>query len=237
MATITDATVRAGEANELLPADCFGNNAAIQCPSCSSFPILLIARPDQRGSSPGNPGICRQCGCHVHITEDTAQEELNSLSVTQTGGDQPVEATPRRSLSLATLGQIAASGSALIAAAALVWNVFVFREAQDDKSASDASAVYRDHLTLAIQNPELTTRGHTGPVDSQYEWFGSHALHTAEAIFYEVDGDPSWLRTIEWLLDRHHFYLCFGTSRQDYGIEFTEFVDEYHIQNPCPVVK
>ncbi len=82
MATITNAVVRIQESGQSLRSDCFGNNAAIECPRCLRYPVLLVARPNQRGSSADNPGVCRHCGCSVYITEDVAQEQLDTFTVT-----------------------------------------------------------------------------------------------------------------------------------------------------------
>ena len=81
MATITNATVRLEEAGQMLRSDCFGNNAAIECPRCLSYPVLLVALPNQRGSSNTNPGICRHCASRVYITDDVAQDQLEAVTV------------------------------------------------------------------------------------------------------------------------------------------------------------
>jgi hypothetical protein len=70
MAKVTDAQVRVESTGRSVRSDCFGNNAAIECPCCRAYPILLIARPYQRGSSPKNPACCRSCGCRVHIVDE-----------------------------------------------------------------------------------------------------------------------------------------------------------------------
>jgi hypothetical protein len=61
MATITGATVTQHGTGAAIAADCFGNNAAIQCPGCK-YPILLTARPNQRGSDAQHPVACPSCG-------------------------------------------------------------------------------------------------------------------------------------------------------------------------------
>jgi hypothetical protein len=73
MAIITDALVRVDnpdkQISQTLQADCFGNNAAVECPRCLSYPVLLIARPNQRGSSRANPATCHHCGARVYIAK------------------------------------------------------------------------------------------------------------------------------------------------------------------------
>lgn len=61
MATITGATVNQHGTGAAIAADCFGNNAAIQCSGCK-HPILLTARPNQRGSDAQHPVACPSCG-------------------------------------------------------------------------------------------------------------------------------------------------------------------------------
>jgi len=81
MATITDATVRVWATGQTLRSDCYGNNAAIECPNCLAYPVLLVAWKNQRGTSLKNPAICRTCGCRVHIVSDVRQAELHVVDV------------------------------------------------------------------------------------------------------------------------------------------------------------
>ncbi len=66
MATITSAAV-VGQNGNAVPADCFGNNAAILCPGCKSVPLLLIARPNQRGSNKEH-NVTSKCGMKVWMS-------------------------------------------------------------------------------------------------------------------------------------------------------------------------
>ncbi len=61
MATITGATVTQHGTGAAVLADCFGNNAAIECPGCHKHPILLTARPNQRGSDDQHKVQCPGC--------------------------------------------------------------------------------------------------------------------------------------------------------------------------------
>lgn len=70
MATITGAKVRLQSTGKPVVADCFGNNAAILCPSCERRPILLIARPSHRGSSVLYLSVCEGCDAGIHIAND-----------------------------------------------------------------------------------------------------------------------------------------------------------------------
>ena len=84
MAIITGAVVLVQESGQELRSECFGNNAAIECPSCLKYPVILIARRYQRGSSARNPGICRNCGCGIYITADLSHGPLTVLTVATT---------------------------------------------------------------------------------------------------------------------------------------------------------
>lgn len=81
MAKITNAKVYMHGTNEQIPCDCFGNNAAIECPACHAQPVLLIARVDQRGSSPSKSATCRSCKARIHIMDDLSQDELNTINI------------------------------------------------------------------------------------------------------------------------------------------------------------
>ena len=82
MPRITNAKVQVRLAEfKPLPADYFGNNAAIQCPACSKYPVLLIARQDQRGSSESNPAECRGCGAKIYIADDLNRNAIEILTV------------------------------------------------------------------------------------------------------------------------------------------------------------
>jgi len=75
------AVVRVEASGQVVRADCFGNNAAVECPACLHYPVLLIARRNQRGASSANPGKCRHCGARIHITDDVAQDEFQILNL------------------------------------------------------------------------------------------------------------------------------------------------------------
>jgi len=81
MATITEAIVRVKESGQVVRSDCFGNNAAIECPHCLSYPVLLIARPDQHGTNAENPARCRHCGMTCYILDDVAPGDLEIINI------------------------------------------------------------------------------------------------------------------------------------------------------------
>ncbi|HLM69655.1 MAG TPA: hypothetical protein VK358_19085 [Longimicrobium sp.] len=46
-----------------------------------SYPVLIIARPNQRGSSSINPARCRRCGCGIFIVDDLRADRLDILDL------------------------------------------------------------------------------------------------------------------------------------------------------------
>jgi len=83
MAIITNAVVVVDQNGQSVLSDCFGNNAAIECPKCRNYPVLLIARDSQRGSNENNPSICRHCGAKVSIVNENLRENevINVLRI------------------------------------------------------------------------------------------------------------------------------------------------------------
>jgi len=81
MARITNAMLRIRETGQAIKADCFGNNASIECPGCHNYPILLVALPNQRGCSVQNPAVCRSCGCRVAFAEIPNGEQIAVLDL------------------------------------------------------------------------------------------------------------------------------------------------------------
>jgi len=52
VARITDAVVRVAATKQVVRADCYGNNAAVECPACLGYPVLLIALRAGRARPP-----------------------------------------------------------------------------------------------------------------------------------------------------------------------------------------
>ena len=88
MPSITNALVRVkDEKGPALRADCFGNNAAVECPCCRKYPVLLIALENQRGSSSRNPARCRSCGAKVYILNKLDEKKIEVVDVGVVNGD------------------------------------------------------------------------------------------------------------------------------------------------------
>jgi hypothetical protein len=66
---------------QVLRADGYGKNAAIECPACLRYPVLLIALPGMRGTSSDKPVGCRHCGAKIYITDDVTTDQLHILNL------------------------------------------------------------------------------------------------------------------------------------------------------------
>ena len=80
-------------------------------------------------------------------------------------------------------------------------------------------------MKLAVEHPDLASRGHDQPVDAKYGWFAMHALFTAETLWDLVGNDPRWERAIDGILRQHRGYLEQGVfSCADYSREFVKYL-------------
>jgi len=71
MATVTDFYAVYSDGTEA-KADPFGNNVAFACADCG-YPVLAVARKNQRGSSIENTSVCNGCRQHyvIEVRETT----------------------------------------------------------------------------------------------------------------------------------------------------------------------
>lgn len=76
MAKLTDATV-VGEI--CLNAHCYGNNAAVICPGCGDYAVLLTASPGWPGFSSESPAVCRNSSCQCEVFFDSIEPEKISF--------------------------------------------------------------------------------------------------------------------------------------------------------------
>lgn len=91
MPSMTDAVVRVLATGQSLRADCVGNNAAVECPSCTSYPVLLIFLRNQRGSDDQHPAACRRCGTRIFILNDLNVPEGERLQIVDIAILPPIE--------------------------------------------------------------------------------------------------------------------------------------------------
>ena len=76
MTRITNFKVLVG--GKKVNADAFGNNVAFLCPKCK-YPMLAIARKNQRGSDRDHPTACRNvvCGKKYFMEINEKKEEIH----------------------------------------------------------------------------------------------------------------------------------------------------------------
>lgn len=81
MAKVTGAKVKL-KTGDPVKADCHGNNAAIICPACRENPVLITARPDQKGSSKQKPTVC-SCGANIWMDPpaDVLTEPVKEITI------------------------------------------------------------------------------------------------------------------------------------------------------------
>lgn len=80
MPKITNAKVQL-ENGQVVESDTHGNNFAILCPNCNQFPILFIARKNQKGSCINNPAVCKHCNSSYYIKSDLEKDELSVVLI------------------------------------------------------------------------------------------------------------------------------------------------------------
>lgn len=80
MTKITNAKVQL-ENGVVVKSDTYGNNFTILCPNCNQFPILFVARKNQKGSNTNNPSICQNCQSSYYIVSDLNKEELSEVLI------------------------------------------------------------------------------------------------------------------------------------------------------------
>ncbi|MCW9095267.1 MAG: hypothetical protein OQJ93_07185 [Ignavibacteriaceae bacterium] len=78
MSIITGSKIKTEDGQDV-KADAFGNNIAIICPNCKSFPILLIARANQKGSDLQHSTHCNNCGKSYYIISNLNEKELKEI--------------------------------------------------------------------------------------------------------------------------------------------------------------
>jgi len=76
MAKLTDATV---VGKICLNAHCYGNNAAVICPECKEYAVLLTALPGWPGFSNESPAVCGNSTCQCEVFFDTIETERISF--------------------------------------------------------------------------------------------------------------------------------------------------------------
>ncbi len=66
------------------------------------------------------------------------------------------------------------------------------------------------YLDLAVEHPDLASRGNDQPVDPRYAWFGAEALTTAQTLLLLVGQQADWQRSINAIIRQNRPYLRSG---------------------------
>ena len=114
---------------------------------------------------------------------------------------------------------------ALVTAGSMVFGLLTYQRSATENRQAGALGMLQEHLKLAVEHPDLASRGADVPADTRYEWFVAHALFTAETLWLLVGDDPRWQRTVDALLRQHESYLKQGLLPcGDYSPEFVSYM-------------
>ncbi len=114
---------------------------------------------------------------------------------------------------------------ALVTAGSMVFGLLTYQRSAADHRQAAALGMLQDYLKLAVEHPDLASRGRDQPVDARYRWFATHALFTAETIWDQVGEDARWERAIDSILRQHADYLTQGNFPcGDYTPGFVKYV-------------
>ena len=129
--------------------------------------------------------------------------------------------------------------SALAATGALLWNVHVFKETANRQKESFAVSLLQRYIELAVEYPDLAYPGPSGSIDNRindkkYTWFASHAVFTAESIYFLLKEDEAWKGTIKGILLNHKPFLHHQIFPcNEYGKDFVLFMQKEIDSNLC----
>ncbi len=125
---------------------------------------------------------------------------------------------------LQALGAILTVVFAVVALAAIKLQIDASDKLQREQSARD---MYREHLSLAIQNPTLAYADYCD-LDTEkerltYEAYLEHFLYTAEQL---AALGAHWQHTIKSYLEAHGSYVCSRTAWDDYPADLTSLITQ-----------
>ena len=132
---------------------------------------------------------------------------------------------PRSVLQLLALGaSIILAASAVATLLFGVWNYNRNAEAQVQLMALGSLQHYLD---LAVEHPDLASRGDDQPVDARYAWFAAEALTTAQTLWILVGQQADWQRSINAIVRQNRFYLRSGVFVcDDFTLGFVSYLRE-----------
>ncbi len=118
------------------------------------------------------------------------------------------EPPPRSVLQLIALG--VSMILALSAIASLLFTLWSYnRNAQAQVQLLALNSLQHD-LDLALEHPDLATRGDDQPVDPRYGWFAAEAMNTAQILWMLVGQQADWQRSIDAIVRRNRSFLRSG---------------------------
>jgi hypothetical protein len=132
--------------------------------------------------------------------------------------------------------------SLLIAAGALIWNVYVFRATTQyseqvlrdtvaHQQESAAVELHNNYLNLAFQNSSFAFEKQdilNLPEQQQqrYILFAIATVRVAERLHALTDGGSLWNRSIEEMLSNHTDFIATHFSCEDFNPEFSAYLKE-----------
>ena len=105
---------------------------------------------------------------------------------------------------------IAAMITAIVAIMALVGVVYQVQAADRQSRAQSARDIYREHLSLSVQNPDFAAPADAasllaGPRAAAYGAYVEHLIYTAEQV---MGSEAGWESVFFPLFERHAHYIC-----------------------------
>jgi hypothetical protein len=101
------------------------------------------------------------------------------------------------------LAQLAPLLTPIVAAAAVAVAWGQLRSNRINQRETTAKSIWRDHLRLAIEYPDLAFGKYEEDQKSKYEWFIAHLLWASEEI---LDFDTNWESNVEVSVGYHRHY-------------------------------
>lgn len=125
--------------------------------------------------------------------------------------------------------------SSLAAAGAIVSAVYTYVEGAKLQRELAASAIWREYLSSAIENPGLA-EGRRSVADSLgYDWFVGHAFHAAESIVLSKGDDSAWMAAVcETIQKLRTFIMDASFPIDHYDGPMRELIDSVRANRPCP---
>jgi hypothetical protein len=158
--------------------------------------------------------------------------------------DAPTSQLPagKRTMTLEQFSRIATIVSALVAAAALVWNAHTFKETSrvneevlrkttEQQRETAAATLYQSYLRLAFEHPTFVfDRQDINKLSEsegkKYTIFATISLEVAQQIHQLTDrSNALWRMTIKSIIENHHTFIILNFAAcSDLDKDFVEFL-------------